>query len=188
MTLPLLELDALEAGYASPVLGPLSFEVMPGEVIGISGANGTGKSTLLKAVANGVHVFAGEIRKRAGLELGWMTQQPARLPEMPFSGWEYLRFTRADQTAPPELMNRWLDQRVDSLSGGQFQLLCLWSVINGSGDLLLLDEPTNNLDQNGAEVVEQALRTDQGERSVLLVSHERAFLERVSDRVLEIGS
>jgi ATPase subunit of ABC transporter with duplicated ATPase domains len=115
-----------------------------------------------------------------------MVQQPARLAEMPFSGWEYLRFTRGTSGQPPELMARWLDQRVDSLSGGQFQLLCLWSVLNGSGELLLLDEPTNNLDQDAMQAVVTSLCADQGNRAVLVVSHERQFLEQVANRVLEI--
>ena len=186
MSLPLLQVEELEAGYHAPVMGPLSFQVNPGEIVGLAGPNGTGKSTLLKAVANGVHVFAGEIRKRAGLEIGWMVQQPVRLTEMPFSGWEYLRFTRGTAGQPPALMTRWLDQRVDSLSGGQFQLLCLWSVLNGSGELLLLDEPTNNLDQDAVQVVMSSLCEDQGNRAVVVVSHERQFLEQVADRVLEI--
>jgi zinc transport system ATP-binding protein len=188
VSLPLLQVEDLEAGYTAPVMGPLSFQVNPGEVIGLSGPNGTGKSTLLKAVANGVHVFGGEIRKRADLEIGWMVQQPVRLAEMPFSGWEYLRFTRGTNTTPPELMRGWLNQRVDSLSGGQFQLLCLWSVLSGSGELVLLDEPTNNLDRDAEQVVVESLTADQGDRAVVVVSHERHFLEQVASRVLEITS
>jgi zinc transport system ATP-binding protein len=185
MSLPLLQVDQLQVGYAAPVIGPLSFHVNQGEVIGLAGPNGTGKSTLLRAVADSVHVFAGEIRKRAGLTIGWMEQHPAQLPEMPFNGWEYLCFTEVDGT-PPEPLASWLDQRVDALSGGQYQLLCLWSVLGGNTDLLLLDEPTNNLDQNSASLVEEVLRADQGERAVLVVSHERDFLERVAHRVLEV--
>jgi len=187
MSLPILQVDQLQAGYETPVVGPLSFHVNQGDVIGIAGPNGTGKSTLLKAVANGVHIFAGEIRKRADLNVAWMDQHPVQLPEMPFSGWEYLRFTEADR-APPEFLARWLDQRVDALSGGQYQLLCLWSVLGGHADLLLLDEPTNNLDQHSARVIEDALKADQGSRAVLVVSHERGFLERVAHRVLEVDS
>ena len=129
----------------------------------------------------------GEIRKRADINIGWMEQHPVRLPEMPFNGWEYLRYTEASAT-PPEPLASWLDQRVDALSGGQYQLLCLWSVLGGSADLLLLDEPTNNLDRHSAGIVEHALQGNQGERAVLVVSHERSFLERVSHRVLEVGS
>lgn len=187
MSLPLLQVDQLQAGYAVPVIGPLSFHVNQGEVIGLAGPNGTGKSTLLKAVADSVHIFAGEIRKRTDLTIGWMEQHPVRLPEMPFNGWEYLRFTEAS-TTPPEPLTSWLDQRVDALSGGQYQLLCLWSVLAGDADLLLLDEPTNNLDQHSASIVEHALKADQGKRAVVVVSHERGFLDRVAHRVVEVSS
>lgn len=186
MTLPLVQVDQLEAGYGTPVVGPLSFVVEPGEVIGLTGPNGAGKSTILKAIANGVHVFSGEIRKRDLMEIGWMEQHPARLVEMPFSGWEYLRYTGAREQDPPERMAIWLDQRVDSLSGGQFQILYLWAVLAGTAELLLLDEPTNNLDEESSAIVEQALKAVRGRRAALVVSHERKFLETVSHRVLEV--
>jgi zinc transport system ATP-binding protein len=183
----LLEVRELVAGYAEPVIGPLSFQVHAGEVIGISGPNGSGKSTLLKALGNGVRVFSGAVERRPDLYVGWVEQQPQRLPEMPFSGWEFLRFCNADQPAPPPYLSQCLNQRVDSLSGGQYQLLSVWAVLGGPAELLLLDEPTNNLDRQGEQVVEETLNADQGQRAVLVVSHELRFLERISDRVLEIA-
>jgi zinc transport system ATP-binding protein len=87
---------------------------------------------------------------------------------------------------PPRLA-AWLDQRVDSLSGGQFQILSVWAVLGGPADLVLLDEPTNNLDPEGETILAHALQGGLEDRAVLLVSHERAFLERVSSRLLEVG-
>jgi len=181
----LLEADGLTAGYDAPLLGPLSLRVDPGEVIGVWGPNGCGKSTLLKAVAGKARVFSGELRCRPGLTLGWQLQQPVRLEEMPFSGRDYLRYAKAVQE-PPSRLAQWLDRRVDTLSGGQFQLLAVWAILGGAADLVLLDEPTNNLDPEGELLLADMLRAEQGERAVLLVSHERRFLYEACSRVLEI--
>jgi len=183
---PLLEARGLTVGYGGPVLGPLSLNVESGEVVGVWGANGCGKSTLLKAVAGQARVFAGELRRRPGLTLGWQLQQPLRLPEMPFNGHDYLRYAGALRQPPPRLAP-WLDRRVDALSGGQFQLLAVWAILGGAADLVLLDEPTNNLDPAGEALLAEILRGEQGRRAVLLVSHERAFLQAACSRVLEVG-
>ena len=186
MTEALLDLRALEVGYGSPIVGPVTFSVLPGEVLGLAGPNGSGKSTLLKAIAGDARVFAGEIRKKSELDIACMEQQAVRLPEMPFSGREYLHFAAADREPPPAQMLTWLDRRIDSLSGGQFQLLRCWAVLASDAELVLLDEPTNNLDMQSEQALASALNRDFAERGVLLVSHDRRFLKRVCDRVLEV--
>jgi zinc transport system ATP-binding protein len=186
MSQPLLVVDGLIAGYAKPVIGPLSFTVGPGEVIGLWGANGSGKSTLLRAIANRAQIFEGGLDRRAELSLAWQMQQPVRLSEMPLSGHDYLRFAKADREEPSARMLPWLDQRIDSLSGGQFQLLAVWAILAGWADLVLLDEPTNNLDPEGQQILAEMLKAEQGTRAVLLVSHEQCFLEQACDRVIEI--
>lgn len=186
MTNALLEVHGLEAGYAMPIVGPVSFEVNPGEVLGLVGPNGSGKSTLLKAIAGGVRVFSGEIRMRAGLQVAWMEQQAVRLPEMPFSGKEYLHFADADHEPPLPPMLDWLEQRIDSLSGGQFQLLRCWAALACDAELVMLDEPTNNLDIESEQALTEALNREYAGQSVLLVSHDREFLKRVCDRVLDV--
>ncbi len=186
MSAELINAEALEVGYAEPVVGPVTLAVAAGEVVGLAGPNGSGKSTLLKALANHVRIFAGRVSRAPQLELGWLQQQPSRLDEMPFSGWEYLRFAGARQP-PPQHLAQWLDKRVDALSGGQFQLLCIWSVLGSQARLLLLDEPTNNLDVEGERILRQNLTAEQGQRGVLLVSHDRTFLDGVCSRVLDVA-
>ncbi len=146
----LLTIDGVVAGYTTPVIGPVSFSVMAGEVVGLWGANGCGKSTLLRTIANEARVLQGRIEHRPELMLAWQNQQPVRLDEMPLNGHDYLRYAQADREAPPKRMNPWLDQRIDTLSGGQFQLLPVWAILGGWSDLVLLDQPTNNLDPDGA--------------------------------------
>lgn len=183
----MLELEALEAGYATPVVGPVTLRIDPGEVVGLVGPNGSGKSTLLKAIAGDVRVFDGAKRLRPGLTIAWMEQAPVRLPEMPFDGWEYLRFAEASGEEPPPHLQSWLDQRVDSLSGGQFQLLRCWTVLGTDAELVMLDEPTNNLDLQSEEILSEIFTREHDRRSMLVVSHDRAFLERVCDRVKAVS-
>lgn len=182
----MLEVRGLEAGYATPIVGPVTFTVAPGEVLGLVGPNGSGKSTLLKAIADNARVFAGEIEMQTGLHVAWMEQQAVRLPEMPFSGTEYLHFAGADREPPLPHMLDWLEQRIDSLSGGQFQLLRCWAALACDAELVMLDEPTNNLDIRSEQALTQALNREYDGRSVLLVSHDQAFLKRVCDRVLDV--
>lgn len=188
MTRALLKAEGLVAGYSGPVTGPLSFSIAPGEVVGLWGANGTGKSTLLRALCGDARIFAGSLQLEAGVTLAYQVQRPVRREEMPFTGREYLRYARADREAPPERLSAWLDRRVDRLSGGQFQLLNVWAALGGQADLVLLDEPTNNLDPEGEQLLADILRGQWGRRTVLLVSHERAFLESACSRLLEIAA
>jgi ATPase subunit of ABC transporter with duplicated ATPase domains len=188
MTETLLQVDALETGYTSSIIGPISFRIDRGQIVGLAGPNGSGKSTLLKAIADDANIFRGQVVRREGLTVAWMEQEHLRMPEMPFTGWEYLRFTDATRHEPPPRLADWLDKRVDSLSGGQFQLLTCWMALGGAADLVLLDEPTNNLDEHSAHVLRDILARERGDRSILLVSHNPEFLEGLCDRVLELDT
>jgi ATPase subunit of ABC transporter with duplicated ATPase domains len=183
-----LRANDIVAGYGAPVVGPFSVSIDPGEIVGLAGPNGSGKSTLLKAIGNGARIFSGQVERRPGLTLSWQQQQAASVEGMPFSGRDYLHYARAGMDNIPTRIRPWLQQRVDSLSGGQSQLLSVWAMLAGTADLVLLDEPTNNLDPEGEEIIEQYFRSAIGERAILVVSHERKFLERVCSRVLEVGA
>lgn len=182
----LLQVEALVAGYTHPVVGPVSLQVDVDEVVGLWGPNGSGKSTLLKAIAGNARCFGGSFKTAPGMTVGWLDQHPTRLPEMPFTAREYLSFAGADRESQPTRMASWLPRRVDRLSGGQFQLLSVWSVLGRRADLVLLDEPTNNLDPSGQTELVHVLKSEQGRRAVLLVSHERSFLDAACNRVVEL--
>lgn len=187
MTAPLLAVEGLTAGYTEPVVGPLSFSIAAGEVVGVWGPNGCGKSTLLHALADGARVFAGRVSRAAGLSIGYLEQRSRHPGEVPLTGRELLAFAGA-RRPPPDRLAGWLDRRIDRLSGGQYQLLNVWAVLGGEADLVLLDEPTNNLDPAAESILAQIFAAEQGRRSVLMVSHERDFLDRACDRVLDLGT
>jgi zinc transport system ATP-binding protein len=191
---PLLSLNGLVAGWSQPVVGPVSLRVSAGDIVGFWGANGSGKSTLLAAVAGQARCFGGSIDLAPGIELAVQPQAPVRFAPLPVTGRELLAIAGADPSAHadagalPETLVRLLPQRLDRLSGGQHQLLCVWAALAGPGRLVLLDEPTNNLDPTHMALLAQMLAARAADRAVLLVSHERAFLDAHCTRVLELST
>lgn len=183
----MLEAQGLIAGYSGPVVGPLSFTVRPGETLGLWGPNGSGKSTLLKALIGTATIFGGRVERARPLSIAYQNQQLQRLPTMPIRARELLRALGArTSVTPPQRLQALLGQRIDQLSGGQFQLLTVWSRLAASAELVCLDEPTNNLDPQGVVALGELLLEQRTDRAILLVSHERAFMERVCSRIVEV--
>jgi len=185
----LLRAQELVAGWQQPATQPLDFVIAAGEVVGLTGPNGVGKSTVLAAIAGRAKVFAGRLESAPGIRLGLQTQDVPPVVGMPISGRELLALTDATPLGlPPWLADR-LDVRLDRLSGGQRHYLTLWAVLQAPADLLLLDEPTNNLDQAGVAHLTAHLRERAENGSgLLVVSHDAAFVEAVCDRVIELGA
>ena len=183
----LLRIESLSAGYAQPVLGPLSMQLCAGEILGIAGPNGCGKSTLLAALTGSARIFAGRIDKPAGLRLSLQQQQPPNTDGLPFNARELIALTGATtQGLPPWLASR-LGERLDRLSGGQLQFLYLWACLQAPADVVLLDEPTNNLDPEGVSFLEVALRRRASEGAgVLVVSHDARFIDTVCSRTMRL--
>ena len=182
----LLQVSELVTGYASPVIGPLSFTLAAGEALGIVGANGCGKSTLLKSFYGQSRIFSGRIQRAAGSSVASQQQHPVRLHQVPVSVREYLKLMEADRQPLPERLAALQSRRIDTLSGGQYQLLAVWACLASSAQLVLLDEPTNNLDPAGVELLAQWLRDRREGRGLLLISHDAAFMQTVCDRQLDV--
>lgn len=180
---PWLRLEGVVAGHARPVVGPVSFTLDRGEVLGLAGPNGVGKSTLIAAILGEARLFAGRIERAAGLTVTHLPQRPIRPLELPLTGREWLRCLGVGGGALPGRLAHLLDRRLDRLSGGEFQLLSLWAVLAGAGDLVLLDEPTNNLDPTHVHLAAAAIAAGRGPRACLVVSHDQAFLQRVCTRI-----
>jgi ATPase subunit of ABC transporter with duplicated ATPase domains len=184
----LIDVRDLRAGYREPIVGPVSFSVSPGEIVGLAGANGSGKSTVLKALVGQVEIFGGEIRRRPGLRVAYQAQQPPELAELPLRAREMLGLMTAPGTELPQRVQSVLNLRIDRISGGQQQMLFVWSTLRHPAQLLLLDEPTNNLDPDGENQLAEALRGLGTDRGALIISHETDFLERVADRIVRVAA
>ncbi len=164
--------------------------------ISIIGPNGSGKTTLLRILCGAEVALEGERTTRRDLRIAWLQQQPRIDLQQSALGYVLDRFGR--DPGPPvgldsEVAARAALQRagfedpevsVEELSGGWLRRLAAAAELATVPDLLLLDEPTNHLDLEGIEWLEQALA--RASHAVVVVSHDRHFLERVSTRVLEV--
>lgn len=183
----LARFNAVRAGYQNPVVGPVSFEIGPGEVLGLSGPNGTGKSTLLKALTGAAKVFSGTIERKPELSVSHHRQRPELPPELPLTGRELLALFNVQTSVIPELLTPILDKPVSEFSGGQFQFLQTFACLGSQAELVILDEPTNNLDGQAIDALAGLMGGLGPDRSVLLVSHEQAFLREHCTRLVELA-
>jgi ATP-binding cassette subfamily F protein 3 len=164
--------------------------IMNGERVGIVGPNGTGKSVLLRMILGMLEPDGGEIWVGPSIQPGYYAQQHETL-DMNQTPIEALRDVRPmyEGEAVAKL-GRFLipyaaaSQPIGRLSGGEKSRVQLARLMLTGANCLLLDEPTNNLDIASAEVLEQAL--DEFAGTVVVVSHDRYFLDRVADRILEV--
>ncbi len=182
----LLQVTDLIVGYGAPVLGPLSFRLPAGRALGIVGANGCGKSTLLKALYGEARIFDGRVVRGEGVTFACQQQHPVRLEQVPLSVRDYLRLLDADQEALPARLAALAERRIDSLSGGQYQLLAVWACLASPAQVALLDEPTNNLDPEGVALLAEWLRQRRPGHSLLLISHDADFMAAVCDEALDV--
>jgi ATP-binding cassette subfamily F protein 3 len=160
-----------------------------GEKVGLVGPNGAGKTTLLAAILHGHPVESGTIRLGHGVVPGYFSQHAI---ELPTSG-SVLDATAAATGLPrpraQNLLGRFLfagwethERSVSALSGGERRRLALALLVASGANFLVLDEPTNHLDVESREALEAALEAFPG--TVLLVSHDRALLDAVPDRLV----
>ena len=170
-----------------------AFHIRRGERWCVMGKNGAGKSTLLKMVAGVVEPDTGSIRLGASLRLGYFSQQALDLlnpdltvieqmqQDFPMEGLGVIRnLLGAFQFSGDDV-----DKKVRALSGGEKSRLVMARMLFDPPNFLVLDEPTNHLDLATKEMLIEALKDFEG--TMLFVSHDRAFLRGLANRVLELG-
>ncbi len=201
----------------------LHFALQKGDRVALVGINGTGKSTLLKILAELVIPNKGKVVKEKGLKVGYLPQDPdfsdlKTINDFIFSAdneqqqliKEYEELIEnedvtskkfLDVTEKLTALNAWeyenniktilsrfqitnFEQRIDSLSGGQKKRLALAKLLIDEPDIYILDEPTNHLDIETIEWLEKLLTT--GSKTVLLVSHDRYFLDNICTEIREL--
>ncbi len=177
--------DAAGVGMSRPgrpLFTDLSITINDGERIAIVGLNGTGKSTLLNVLTGRVEPETGVVRRGRGVRIGYLDQRPvltgATVREAVGDGWE------AEAVLDKLGMGTLLDAPVGQLSGGQAKRTALARLLVTESDLLVLDEPTNHLDVAAIAWLEERLAQHRG--GLLLVTHDRHVLDRVTNRILEL--
>ena len=187
---PYLDVQHLTKSFGSLVLfNDISFSVAEGQKVGLIAKNGTGKSTLLSILSGKEGYDQGEIIFRRDLRVGMLEQAPD------FDPAESVLDACFNHKGDPEkvlkakqiltqLKIRDLDQPMGQLSGGQQKRVALANVLITDPDLLILDEPTNHLDLEMIEWLEGFL--NRGNKTLLMVTHDRFFLDRVCSVILEL--
>ena len=188
--IPYLDVQHLSKSYgALQLFSDISFAIGEGQKVGLIAKNGTGKSTLLSILSGKEGYDAGDIVFRKDLKVGFLEQTPQFDPE------ESVLDACFNHEGDPEkvlkakqvltqLKIRNLEQPMGQLSGGQQKRVALANVLLTEPDLLILDEPTNHLDLEMIEWLEGFLQ--RGNRTLLMVTHDRFFLDRVCSVILEL--
>ena len=206
---PMLSMQGVSFGYPAPEDAPegtpptvivrnVSRSVLAGQRIGILGANGQGKSTLVKTVARDLQPIGGDVTEGKGLNIGYFAQQELDVLRPADTPLEHMIKLVKDLTAAGKIAGQatreqdlrsflgtfnfsgdMVKQAVGSMSGGEKARLVLCMIVWQRPNLLLLDEPTNHLDLATREALSMALNEFEG--TVMLVSHDRALLRAVCD-------
>ncbi len=189
----LIRVEDLSVQYgANTVLRNVRMEIQPGEIVTIVGPNGSGKTSLLRAIIGAVTPATGQVTLKPGLRIGYVPQKLHIDATLPISVERFMRLTARvsrqdcvkalEDAGVPNL----LKQQMSQLSGGQFQRVLLARALINRPDVLLLDEATQGLDQPGSAAFYRQIETVRAETgcAVLMISHELHVVMSASDRVV----
>ncbi|EBA12210.1 ATP-binding cassette domain-containing protein [Roseobacter sp. CCS2] len=189
----LITVTDLHVAYgANTVLRNVALHIEPGEIVTIVGPNGSGKTSLLRAIIGATGVTKGDIALKPGLKIGYVPQRLHIDPTLPITVARFMRLTNKvsksvcsaalEAAGVPDLLNRQMSQ----LSGGQFQRVMLARALINEPDVLLLDEATQGLDQRGSAAFYHQIEQVRRETgcAVLMISHELHVVMSASDRVI----
>jgi ATP-binding cassette, subfamily F, member 3 len=184
--------DAAKA-YDRQLFENVSFEIKRGEKVALLGPNGIGKTTLLKIIMGIINADRGNIRFGTNVNLGYYDQEQENLSQDKLvidEVWD--EYTELNQTDLRTRLAAFLFQGEDvfkemyKLSGGERSRISLLKLMLSKSNFLLMDEPTNHLDIVSKQVLEEALEGYNG--TVLFISHDRYFINKVADKIIELDS
>ena len=189
-----LNVEKVTKGYGNRImLDGVTLGINDGDKIGLIGINGTGKSTFLKIVAGIVEPDAGKVVKGNGVTVAYLPQNPefepgVRVLEYVCEGKMYHEQMSSVEGEAKNILNRLgifdYNQKVEELSGGQKKRIALARMLLIPAEVLVMDEPTNHLDNDMVIWLENFLNKFKGQ--LLMVTHDRYFLNRVTNRIAEI--
>ena len=189
---PYIDIQNVTKSFGAQVLfDDISFSIAEGQRVGLIAKNGTGKSTLLSIISGSEGCDRGNIIFRKGLRIGFLLQTPhfdsddTVLDACFNHQGESDKVLKAKQILTQLRIND-LTQKMGTLSGGQQKRVALANVLITEPDLFILDEPTNHLDLEMIEWLEGFL--SRGNKTLLMVTHDRFFLDRVCDTILELDN
>ena len=183
----IFETHDLVIGYDEPLSRPLNLTMQRGEKIVLSGANGIGKTTLLKSILGLIPSLSGTVELGDYLSIGYFEQEmaPGNTTTCIEEIWKefpsYTQYQVRSALAKCGLTTKHIESQVRVLSGGEQAKVRLCKLINRETNVLLLDEPTNHLDVDAKEELKRALKEYKG--SILLICHEPEFYSGVATNV-----
>lgn len=192
MSNPYLDIQNLTKTFGAQLLfNKISFSIAEGQKVGLIAQNGKGKSTLLSIIAGKEGYDDGKIVFRKDLKVGYLEQQPHFNPDESVLDACFNHQGEADKVLKAkqvltQLKIRDLNLPMSKLSGGQQKRVALANVLITEPDLLILDEPTNHLDLEMIEWLEGYL--SRGNKTLLMVTHDRFFLDRVCNVIIELDN
>ncbi|GHT44274.1 hypothetical protein FACS189438_2690 [Bacteroidia bacterium] len=184
--------DVAKRYGAHLVFERVNLMIRRGEKVAFVGKNGEGKSTLIKCIMQEID-FEGKLELGHNVRIGYFAQNEAQLLDERFTVFETIDYVAQGdvRTRIREILGAFMfggeasDKKVGVLSGGERSRLAMIRLLLNPVNLLILDEPTNHLDMRSKDVLKSALREFDG--TVIVVSHDREFLDGLVDKVYEFG-
>ena len=186
-----VETKDLVIGYDRPLSRPLNIHVERGAKVVLRGANGIGKTTLLRSILGEIPVLGGSVELGDYLSVGYFEQELSGegtktcMDEFWDEYPSYTNYEVRSALAKCGLTTKHIESQVRVLSGGEQAKVRLCKLMNRESNLLILDEPTNHLDVDAKEALHRALSDYRG--TIMMVCHEPEFYEDIATEVIDCG-